>query len=366
MIKYQLSDLTKLSFKEGEEEKLMERGKLLKNSEKINKAVNAATNVLREGNNNASDAVYDAITALRSIEGIIDEAPELLERLESVKCEIDDISETVSSFGENAEGSEYELDRIESRLHAISALKRKYQKDYNGLLELIEELKEELEVLKDSENNIKKIKAKCTGFEKLCEEEAKRITAVRQNACTQLENSVKKHLEGLNMPAFRFKIKLSPKELSNDGGDKIEFLISANAGEEFKSLEKTASGGELSRFMLALKSAFSESDEVSSMVFDEIDTGISGQTSEKLGIKLKSLSRSGKQVICVTHSAQIAALADNHFLVSKEEKDGRTTSKTKLLTDEERIEEISRIMGGIQITENVYSAAKEMLELGKK
>jgi DNA repair protein RecN (Recombination protein N) len=168
------------------------------------------------------------------------------------------------------------------------------------------------------------------------------------------------------MPAFRFKIKLSPKELSSDGGDKIEFLISANAGEEFKSLEKTASGGELSRFMLALKSAFSESDEVSSMVFDEIDTGISGQTSEKLGIKLKSLSRSGKQVICVTHSAQIAALADNHFLVNKEEKDGRTTSKTKLLTDEERIEEISRIMGGIQITENVYSAAKEMLELGKK
>ena len=130
-------------------------------------------------------------------------------------------------------------------------------------------------------------------------------------------------------------------------------------------MEKTASGGELSRFMLALKSAFSETDFGSTMVFDEIDTGISGQTSEKLGIKLKSLSKNQKQVICVTHSAQIAALANKHFLIIKSEKDGRTTSTASALSDEERIEEISRIMGGIQISDNVYSAAKEMLEKGK-
>ncbi len=365
MIKYQLSDLTKHSFKSGEEEKLSERSKLLKNSEKINRGVNAVVELLKEGNNNAFDNVYDALSALRSLCGIIEEAEELSERLESVKCEIDDIAETVSSFGENAEASEYELDRIESRLHAISSLKRKYQKDFDGLLELIEELKEEEETLKDSENNIKKIKARCSGFQKLAQEHAKALTLSRKHSCELLEESVKKHLEGLNMPAFRFKINISPKELSADGGDEIDFLISANAGEEFKSLEKTASGGELSRFMLALKSAFSEADGVSSMVFDEIDTGISGQTSEKLGIKLKSLSKSGKQVICVTHSAQIAALANKHFLINKTEKDGRTTSTASLLSEEGRIEEISRIMGGIQITENVYSAAKEMLEKGK-
>lgn len=364
MIKYQLSDLTKYSFKAGEEEKLSERSKLLKNSERINRGVCTVIEALREGNKNASDNVYDAISALRSLCGIVEEANELTERLESVKCEIDDIAETVSSFGENAEASEYELDRIESRLHAISALKRKYQRDYEGLLQLIEELKEEKELLSDSEGNIKRIKANCAGYKKLCEEQAKSITASRKNSAVLLEESVKKHLEGLNMPSFRFKINITPKELSADGGDNIEFLISANAGEEFKSLEKTASGGELSRFMLALKSAFSETDGVSSMVFDEIDTGISGQTSEKLGIKLKSLSKNGKQVICVTHSAQIASLASKHILITKSESDGRTTSTARTLSKDERIEEISRIMGGIQITDNVYQAAKEMLENG--
>ncbi len=364
MIKYQLSDLTKHSFKPQEEEKLLERSKILKNSEKINRAVSTVAQALKEGNSNASDQVYDAISALRSVCGIIDEAEELTERLESVKCEIDDIAETITSFGENAEMSEYELDRIETKLHAISSLKRKYQRDYEGLLELIDELKEEQEILKDSENNIKKIKARCQGYKKLSEEKASKLTSLRRRACELLEDSVKKHLEGLNMPSFRFKIAITPKELASDGGDKIEFLISANAGEEFKSLEKTASGGELSRFMLALKSAFLEADGVSSIVFDEIDTGISGQTSEKLGIKLKSLSKNGKQVICVTHSAQIAALANRHFLISKSEEGGRTISTAKPLSTEGRVEEIARIMGGINITENVYSAAREMIEKG--
>ncbi len=365
MIKYQLSDLSKHSFKVGEEEKLSERSKILKNSEKINNAVITVLDTLKEGNKNAFDLVYDAVSALRSVSGIIEESEELIERLESVKCELEDIAETVESYGENAENSASELDRIESRLHAISSLKRKYQKDFNGLLELIEELKEEREVLLDSENNIKKIRAKCEGYKKLSELEADKLSRLRTEAAALLESSVQKHLEGLDMPSFRFKIDISRKELSSDGWDKVEFLISANAGEEFKPLEKTASGGELSRFMLALKSAFSEADGVSSMVFDEIDTGISGKTSEKLGIKLKSLSKNNKQVICVTHSAQIAALSDKHFLVSKKEKDGRTVSSALPLSFEERIEEVSRILGGIEITENVYMTAKEMLEKGK-
>ncbi len=364
MIKYQLSDLSKYSFKEGEEEKLSERSKILKNSEKINHAVLTVRENLKEGSKNASDLVYDAISALRSVEGIIEEADELTERLESVRCEIEDIAETVEEYGENAENSASELDRIESRLHAISSLKRKYQRNFEGLLELIEELKEEQEVLRDSENNIKKIKARCEGYKKLSELEAEKLTRFRTEAAALLESSVQKHLEGLDMPSFRFKINISRKELSSDGWDKVEFLISANAGEEFKPLEKTASGGELSRFMLALKSAFSEADGVSSMVFAEIDTGISGKTSEKLGIKLKSLSKNNKQVICVTHSAQIAALADKHFLVSKQEKDGRTISYAAPLSFDERVGEISRIMGGIEITENVYLTAKEMLEKG--
>lgn len=362
MIKYQLSDLTKHSFKPGDEEKLTERGKILKNSEKINHAVCEVRETLSEGNKNASDLVYDALSALRSVSGIIEEADKLIERLESVKCEIDDIAESVEAYGENAEASEYELDRIESKLHAISSLKRKYGRDFDGLLELIEELKEEQEVLKDSENHISRLKANCRGYQKLAQMEAEKLTESRRSTSAALEESIKKHLEGLGMPAFRFKIDITKKELSADGSDKIEFLVSANAGEEFKSLEKTASGGELSRFMLALKSAFSETDGVSSMVFDEIDTGISGQTSEKLGIKLKHLSKNHKQVICVTHSAQVAALADKHFLISKEEKEGRTTSNACPLTNDGRVDEISRIMGGIQITESVYSAAKEMLE----
>ncbi len=364
MIKYQLSDLSKYSFKAGEEEKLSERSKILKNSEKINYAVLTVQETLKEGSKHASDLVYDAISALRSVEGIIEEADELVERLESARCEIEDIAETVESYGENAENSASELDRIENRLHAISSLKRKYQRDFDGLLELIEELKEEQEVLKDSENNIKKIKARCEGYKKLSEIEAEKLTIFRKESAVLLEKSVQKHLEGLDMPSFRFKINISRKDLSSDGWDKVEFLISANAGEEFKPLEKTASGGELSRFMLALKSAFSEADGVSSMVFDEIDTGISGKTSEKLGIKLKSLSKNNRQVICVTHSAQIAALADKHFLVSKQEKDGRTVSSAASLSFDERIGEISRIMGGIEITENVYLTAKEMLEKG--
>ncbi len=366
MINYQLSELTKHNFKNGEEAQLLERSKILKNSEKINNAVNITLECLRNGSKNASDAVYDALYALRSVEGIIDEASDLIGRLESVKYEIDDIADTTEGFGDNAAQSEYELDRIESRLHTISALKRKYSKSYEELLVFIDELKEEREVLMDSENNITKLKKRCADFKKTVLEEGKRITEQRKNASITLAESVKNHLEGLGMKAFRFKIEFIEKEPSSDGTDKIEFLISANAGEEFKSLEKTASGGELSRFMLALKSAFSETDDVSTMVFDEIDTGISGQTSEMLGIKLKSLSKKNKQVICVTHSAQIASLAKHHFFVRKSEKDGRTTSTVTLLSEKERIEEISRIMGGIEISQNVYSAAAEMLKKGAK
>ncbi len=365
MIKYQLSELTRHSFKEGEEEKLLERSKILKNSEKINHAVVTAVETLKSGNKNAFDMVYDAISALKSVSGIIEEADDIIERLESVKCEIDDIAETVESYGEDASQSEYELDRCESRIHAISSLKRKYSVDFEGLLELIDTLKEEQEVLKDSENNIKKLKLKCKDLKKEAEEQGSAVSKLRIKASLDLESAVKKHLEGLGMPAFRFKIEISPKELSTDGCDDVKFLISTNAGEEFKALEKTASGGELSRFMLALKSAFSEEDGVFTMVFDEIDTGISGKTSEKLGIKLKSLSKNNKQVICVTHSAQVAAIANKHFLIAKEEKDGRTTSKATPLSNEERVEEISRIMGGIQITQTVYSAAKEMLDNGR-
>lgn len=363
MIEYKLQALKKAKLRPDEEEELLQSRKRLRYAEKIASGASGAYSLLYEEDGSAGERVYDAISALSPLKDALPETAGLLERLESIKCEIEDIADTLKEFAEtDADTAAKELDEVETRLELISELKRRFATDYAGLLSARDGLLEELERIDGRSEYIEEL----TAERKACEAEmlsvAARLSAARKAAALGLEASVKESLAGLDMPSVGFKVMFTEVSAKADGCDEAELLIAPNAGEEPKPLSKIASGGELARIMLAFKTALSEVEKTPVMVFDEIDTGISGKTAQKTGIALKHLSsREGTQVLCVTHSAQIAALADTHLLVSKREEAGRTKSLVRALDSDGRVEEIARIIGGISVGEATLNAAKELI-----
>lgn len=363
MIEYKLQALKKAKLRPDEEEELLQNRKRLRYAEKIASGASGAYSLLYEEDGSAGERVYDAISALSPLKDALPETAGLLERLESIKCEIEDIADTLKEFAEtDADTAAKELDEVETRLELISELKRRFATDYAGLLSARDGLLEELERIDGRSEYIEEL----TAERKACEAEmlsvAARLSAARKAAALGLEASVKESLAGLDMPSVGFKVMFTEVSAKADGCDEAELLIAPNAGEEPKPLSKIASGGELARIMLAFKTALSEVEKTPVMVFDEIDTGISGKTAQKTGIALKHLSsREGTQVLCVTHSAQIAALADTHLLVSKREEAGRTKSLVRALDSDGRVEEIARIIGGISVGEATLNAAKELI-----
>lgn len=363
MIEYKLQALKKAKLRPDEEEELLQSRKRLRYAEKIASGASGAYSLLYEEDGSAGERVYDAISALSHLKDALPETAGLLERLESIKCEIEDIADTLKEFAEtDADTAAKELDEVETRLELISELKRRFATDYAGLLSARDGLLEELERIDGRSEYIEEL----TAERKACEAEmlsvAARLSAARKAAALGLEASVKESLAGLDMPSVGFKVMFTEVSAKADGCDEAELLIAPNAGEEPKPLSKIASGGELARIMLAFKTALSEVEKTPVMVFDEIDTGISGKTAQKTGIALKHLSsREGTQVLCVTHSAQIAALADTHLLVSKREEAGRTKSLVRALDSDGRVEEIARIIGGISVGEATLNAAKELI-----
>jgi len=255
-----------------------------------------------------------------------------------------------------------ELDEVEKRLELISELKRRFGTDYDGLLTARDELLAELEKIENGDDYIKDLEKERDECLDTLTELASALGESRRSAADILEKRVEDCLGELDMPSVRFTVDFKDIPPQGDGCDEVEILISPNAGEVPKPLSKIASGGELARIMLAFKTALSETAGVSVMVFDEIDTGISGKTAQKTGLALKRLSAGGDtQVLCVTHSAQIAALADTHLLVSKHEEAGRTKSLVTALDTEGRVQEIARIIGGISFGDATLDAAKELL-----
>ena len=363
MLKFQVNDISSLKLKEGEEEKLTEEKKRVLNIEKLAKNCNIASGSLYGSQGgSASDCIDNAVEALRVLSKISPEYEDYIDTLTEIKSTLYDISERIAdSAGETVDNPDAVLDKIESRLDAIAKAKRKYGFDITEVLSYLDKAKKELDDLENFDRSTDKIKDALNICGTKLKECGSKLTAKRTKIGETLKKNVEEQLKFLDMPGVKFKVSITEKPYSKDGADDIEFFIMTNSGEGYSPLSKTASGGELSRIMLAIKSVIAEKDGVDTLIFDEVDTGISGKTSRKIGLKLDEIS-SVSQVLCVTHSAQICSLAKDHFLVSKKESSGRTVTDVKLLSDIDRINETARIIAGINITDSSVTAAKELIE----
>ncbi|MBO5906811.1 MAG: DNA repair protein RecN [Clostridia bacterium] len=368
ILEYQIKDIDAVSPHEGEEEELVEKKVKIKNSEKIIKNSEFVFKALKGSEKGGVSYLIDrSITALSQISDVVVSYQEYAERLRDILYQVDDIAEEVYAvIDDAADNPEKALNEIESRLDKISRLKRKYGLTVSAVLEFRQRAAEELSEIENSDALIKSLEQKEEVAYREALELADRLHEGRCAVIKELEAKVKETLEFLDMPKVVFFVSLKEqafgerKELSRDGYDSVEFYISANRGAEAQPISKIASGGELSRIMLALKSVIADKDGVPTVIYDEIDAGVSGKTARKIGIKMHELS-SVSQLFCVTHSAQIASLGDTHFLISKSDVNGATETSVRELDYDGRVAEISRILGGIDVTDAQRAAAVDML-----
>lgn len=368
VLEFQIGEIAAAKLKAGEEEALKKQRDKLQNIEKIDKQTKFAYHALLGSEKSAAYLLGRAAAALEQMSAVVPEAAGLSERLESCRFEIEDVAETVRDMGDaGSDDPTAALNRIESRLDVIARLERKYGADEEAVLAFLARAREQLDGLMHGEEHraelMDRVKKALSELRTL----AAALTESRRAAADELAGRIGEVLRFLDMPKVRFDVRIGtyPSDSRTDvyradGADDVEFLISANPGEPLMPMMKIASGGELSRIMLAVKSVLSDSDGVPTVIFDEVDTGVSGKTSRKIGIKLRDIARH-IQVLCVTHSAQIASLADQHDYIYKEEVDGRTQTFVRLLDPEERVEELARILGGIHVTEAQRENARELM-----
>lgn len=364
MLKYQMEDIDSMKLRKGEEEHLIrERDKLL-NAERINQQIHLCCRALRDNEKgNAYDLVRRAQNAVKSLSGVLDNSADYAERLETVASEIDDIAETIAGLAEEDLGDPTaRIDRLEERLEGIAKLKRKYGESVEEILRFREQAAAQLEALEVSDETRVQLEKRLVALQSETQVAAQKLSERRQRAAKDVTAQVIDALSFLDMPNVRFEIAITPTAFSENGADDVEFLIAANPGEPCMPMIKIASGGELSRIMLALRSVLDDKSGASTVIFDEIDAGVSGKTARKIGMKLMETARNNTQVLCVTHSAQIASLANVHYRIAKTERMGRAETDVTELDAEARVEEIARILGGIQVTLAQRDAAREMIE----
>ncbi len=365
MLNFQIKEIDGVKLKNGEEEELEAKRKKLRNLQVLDKNVNTIYNYLYHSDKSVCDKISSAIRALTQISDIIPNGSEYLEKLEGFRCEIEDIAESIYSVLDDTDGNPEEaLDRIESRLDVISKLERKYGGSIDEILACRDKAAAELDEIESSEEIAAELDKKIEAQTSVLKSLASELTDRRRDAAGKLGAGICSVLSYLDMEKVKFSVDVRESEYGTDGADEVEFMISTNPGEPMKSLSRIASGGELSRVMLAIKSVLADRDNTETLIFDEIDTGISGKTSHKIGVKLRQ-SAKGSQIFCVTHSPQIAALAENHLFISKSEVNGRTETSVRQLDREERIGEIARIMGSDNISDNLLLTAREMVGYGE-
>lgn len=356
---YQIDEIEKAEITIGERDELKARKSLINNSQKVIESLNIAYEALK-ADGAGIDMITDAESEIANASAYMETLGEASEKITDIRYELEDIAETVRDAMTEVDFDPSELEDIDERLDLLYRLSKKYGDTEEEMLEYLEKARAELDNIAFSEERVKELQKQ--EKEALAETEtaACKLTESRKTAGEKLSNAICSELEFLDMPNVRFVVKCNDIGLTENGKDEIEFLISANAGEEPKPLAKIASGGELSRIMLAIKNVLAETDGVDTMIFDEIDTGVSGRAAQKIAMKLRSASK-GRQVICVTHLAQIAAQGDVHLYISKSVSDGKTYTNIKSLIEEERVAEIARIMGGMEITKLQLESAREML-----
>ena len=355
LLQYQFDEIDKADLKVDEEETLKEKSVLFQNSEKINNNLSEAN----EECDNAIDLVNNAIKALDKISSIDDKYNEKLSELKNIYYEIDEFSRDIASLNDDVYFDEDERNEIEERLDLITSLKRKYGNSIEEILEYRDKIEADIERINNLDETNEKLRKELKDIENQMEEYGKKLHEDRAVISSELCEKINKELQELEMPNAKFYIEITDNKTFNKRGkDNIEFYISTNVGEDKKELAKTASGGEMSRIMLAIKTVFANTDNTPIMIFDEIDTGISGKAANSVGIKLKLIGKN-HQVICITHQPSIAAKGDQNYYISKETKDDRTHTLIKHLKELEVLNEIARIASGT-ISDISLAHAKEL------
>ena len=365
-LRYQIEEISKAELEPGEDEALEERRKLLQNAEKLSDGMDAAVECLYGGEDTdgAASLFAAAERELARLSRFTDSFSQLHERVTDLMYQVQDVAEEVRDARNDLSYSADELEQIESRLDVIHRLRRKYGVTCVDILEYLERAKTELDEIEFADDHLERLKVKCEKAEKIAWDAALALRENRKAAAQELAQRILTELTQLDMPRVLFSCEFTELGLGSNGADAVAFYMSANAGEALKPLSKVASGGELARIMLAMKNVLAEQDQVQTLVFDEVDTGVSGRAAQRVAEKLKSVAKN-KQVLCVTHLPQLAALANTHLLISKTERDGRTYTSVEPLDLEGRKRELARIIGGTNITENTLKSAEEMLNYEK-
>ncbi len=364
-LKYQIEELERADIKIGEYTELASRRDLLRNSEKLTEAIEQALSALYENEENAVSMAQNASYYAQKASAIIPELEKCAADINDAAFALSDAAETLRDFRDSLDFSPEEYDRLETRISLLNRLERKYSRSTDELPAYLQQCREKLDEIVYADDRLVKLERDLEQQIKRCREKAEALSNSRKAAAKELQKRITEELKDLNMPSVRFAVEFLPVEneqgFDSSGADKLRFIMSANAGEELGRISKIASGGELSRIMLAMKNVFAENDPVSTMIFDEIDTGVSGIAAQRVGEKLYLASR-GKQVMCVTHLPQIAAMADSHYIIEKSENEGRTYTQVKYLDRQGRKNELARLHGGDNITELTLASAEEQLE----
>lgn len=362
-LRFQIDELERAELRPGEEEELEARRNLLRNGEKYLSALSGADYCL-SGDDESAGAVSqlrDAEEALSGVRNLGEELGEAYKRLGALRSEAYDLAETIRDLRGAFDFSPEELDAAESRADQLYRLKKKYGATVEEMLAYLDRRRAELDAIETADDTLIFLEKKLGKAEAAVRAAGAALTEARKRAAAALESRIQQELRDLDMNRVRFSIDFAEKAPGPDGCDAVRFLMSANAGEDLKPIAKIASGGELARIMLALKNVLAEQESVGTLVFDEVDTGVSGRAAQKVAEKLAQVSRR-KQVLCVTHLPQLAAMADTHFSVEKGEAKGRTYTRVVLLDRERRKAELARITGGSQVTDALLESAGELLD----
>ena len=366
-LQYQIAEIEKAELEPGEDEALEERRKLLQNAERLSKGMDEAVEALYGGeeSDGAAGLLAQAEHALGRLSRFSDSFTSLHERVTDLMYQVRDAAEEAKDMRDDLSYSADELEQIESRLDVIYRLRKKYGTTCQEILDYLEKARKELADIEFADDRLEKLKQKQQKAEKEAWAAAEALRQNRRENAEIMSARILQELKELDMPRVQFSCQFRELELQPNGADAVAFYLSANAGEALKPLSKVASGGELARIMLSMKNVLAEKDQIATLIFDEVDAGVSGRAAQRVAEKLRKLAQH-KQVLCVTHLPQMAALADTHMLISKCERDGRTYTSVTPLDTEGRKRELARIIGGTHITETTLKSAEEMLRFEEK
>lgn len=363
-LRFQFKELDEAQLQNGEQEELEQEYEMLSHSEDIKTALYQADNHLSGDEGNIIERLKQTSEQLANIKDVYPEVTELLERIDSSYIELKDIAQEVNGLTDHVEFDPARLETINERLDKLNSLQQKFHvRDLGELIETYHQLKEQLSHIDHSDEDVEALEQEVTQLLEKAQKQAKELTAIRTKAAKKVEEEMKQRLIPLGIPNVRFSISLTEKPLSHDGGDKVSFLFSANKSTPLQPVTQVASGGEIARVMLSLKAMISGAVKLPTIIFDEIDTGVSGKIAEKMAQIMVEMGNHERQVLSITHLPQIAAMGSHHYKVSKEETDNGTISRMTELSQQERVQEIAQMLSGSDVSEAALANAKELLRI---